>query len=260
MPGCSKQTNPRGIEITFDEGTHRYSSVINGQEISYTSGTTFVSKFFPAFDPTGDILKRCAERAGTTPELLSRQWREKGIKSCQFGTKIHETMEDVLRGDMIRNRPENEQEAKTMKNAMTLARKILKKFDVVGIEKIVFDERIKIAGTMDLFCRVKNTGQYIILDHKTNEKIETENRFRKFAYYPIQNVADTKFSHYALQLNLYENILKRAEYVSPDEKISKALFHITENGNSTMVIPDMQTEIELMISHHLCYVDPSTPI
>lgn len=46
MPGSSKAIHPSGVEIEFFEDTHKYVSTINGQEISYFSGTGFVGKFF----------------------------------------------------------------------------------------------------------------------------------------------------------------------------------------------------------------------
>lgn len=42
MPGCSKAVHPSGVEITFEEDSHKYSSVVGGKELVYTSGTTFV--------------------------------------------------------------------------------------------------------------------------------------------------------------------------------------------------------------------------
>ena len=49
MPACSKAKNPQGIEIIFTENDHRYTSIIDGKEIVYVSGTTFLGKYFPMF-------------------------------------------------------------------------------------------------------------------------------------------------------------------------------------------------------------------
>lgn len=43
MPGTSKAKNPKGIEIVFEEESHSYTSVVCGKELSYVSGTTFLS-------------------------------------------------------------------------------------------------------------------------------------------------------------------------------------------------------------------------
>ena len=176
------------------------------------------------------------------------KWRQKANRSASFGTKIHETVEDVLRGNMLRNKPDDEKERKTMDVAIKLGKKILERAEIIGIEQIVFDSDIEIAGTMDLFIRAKKNGQLWILDHKTNEKIDTFNKWKEYALKPIEHLPNTNYCQYTLQLNLYENILKRAGYVDKNEKIEKALFHITEDGNKTYPLGNTQKEIEDMIA------------
>ena len=78
MPGTSKAKSPSGIEIVFEELTHKYTSEVNGKMIDYTSGTTFIHKFIPEFDPTGVITARCAKKQGVSVEELKKQWSEKG--------------------------------------------------------------------------------------------------------------------------------------------------------------------------------------
>ena len=102
MPACSKATHPSGVEIVFTEDDHRYSSVVNGKELEYTSGTTFVHKFFPEFDPTGEILRRKAAKLGKTPEALKAEWDANRDASCVFGTRVHGVCEDILLGRTCR--------------------------------------------------------------------------------------------------------------------------------------------------------------
>lgn len=96
MPSCSKAKHPSGVEIEFEEESHRYSSVLNGREIEYTSGTTFIHKFFPEFDPDGKILERCAAKQGKTPKQLKKEWDDNRDASCVYGTHVHALCEDVL--------------------------------------------------------------------------------------------------------------------------------------------------------------------
>ena len=98
MPSCSKAIHPSGVTIDFFEDSHRYVSVLNGREIEYMSGTTFVHKFFPEFDPDGKILERCALREGKTPAQLKKEWDDNRDASCLFGTRVHAICEDVLLG------------------------------------------------------------------------------------------------------------------------------------------------------------------
>lgn len=247
MPGCSKQKNPDGIEIVFDDKYHSYTSFINNQKISYISGTTFIHKFFPKFDPGGLILKRCAVKEGVTPEELQKRWKEKGRIAAEFGTKIHETVEDVLCGNMLRNKPVNDKERNTMAVAIKLANKIKDRSEIIGIERITFDPAIKLAGTMDLLIRSNKTGELWILDHKTNASIDRENKWNEFAYKPIEHISNINYSHYTLQLNLYENLLRRSKCVDDKDIIKRAIFHIQETGVTTYQLDNWQKEINDMI-------------
>lgn len=247
MPSCSTAKNPRDITITFTEEDHKYSSIINDEEITYISGTTFISKFFSPFDPTGIITKKCAQKRGLTVEALKQEWKEKADKSCVYGTKIHETMEDCLLGRTKRNKPIDLKEKLAMKNAERLSAKLLTKLEILGIEKIIFDERLKLAGTIDLLARAKKDGKIYILDHKTNGYIDVENKYNKFGLPPIKHIPDTNFWHYTIQLNLYQYILKESGYIDKNEKIGMCLFHITENGVKTYTCDDRQKEISDMI-------------
>ena len=248
MPSCSKAKNPRGVEIVFTEEDHSYRSVIDGQPLKYISGTTFISGFFLPFDPCGTIAESCARKRGITKEEIQAEWNEKARQSCIYGTKIHEICEDTLKGaKTLRNKPNDDREKAAMKNAILMCERLLKKGTPEGIEKIVFDERLEIAGTIDLLFRTKKDGKLWILDHKSNAVIETENRYGTFAKAPISHIPDTNFWHYSLQLNLYEYLMKFAGYIPPEEKVGKALLHITENGVKTYPVSDMRKEIQAMI-------------
>jgi hypothetical protein len=248
MPSCSTAKNPRGVTITFTEEDHKYSSVIDGKDVTYISGTTFISRFFPPFDPTGCITRACARKRGLTVESLRQQWREKADNSCRYGTKIHECCEDTLLERPLRNSPSNSKEEYAIKNAVQIARKVHERSEIVGVEKIIFDERLKIAGTIDLLIRAKKDNRLWICDWKTNEKIETENKYNKFGFDPISHVPAINFHEYGMQLNLYEYLLKCAGYCDLDESVGKVLFHITEKGVKSYPLPDYQKEIKDMIS------------
>lgn len=250
MPSCSTAVNKRGVKITFTEENHEYSSVINGETIKYVSGTTFVDNFFPAFDPTGEITRRCAKREGITESQMRQRWKEKGAKSCIYGTKIHECMEDHLLGRKLRNKPSDDREKLVFKATDILSKKILERGDIVGVEKIIFDERLRIAGTIDLLIRSKKDGKLWILDHKTNESIDIENKYNNFALEPISHVADTNYWHYTEQLNLYQYLLRESGYIEPDEKVGMALFHITEKGIKIYNLEDRQYDIAKMIEYY----------
>lgn len=247
MPSCSKSKNPHGVEITFTESDHKYTSVINGETIEYISGTKFVEQFFPKFDPTGEITRSCARKRGLTVEALKEEWRRNGAESCIYGTRTHEVCEDVLLGRKLRNTPRNLKEQLVFPVAKKVAEKLKEKCDILDVEKIVFDEDLRLAGTIDVLLRSKKNGNIIIGDWKTNKDLNKENRYNSFALDPISHVPNTNYAHYNAQLRLYEYILKRAGYIKEDEKVLRCVFHLTEKGSKTMVFPDFTKEINLMM-------------
>lgn len=254
MPGSCIAKNPRGIEVEFEEASHIYRTIKNDKEIRYISGTSFLGNFFPQFDPTGEITKRCAIKAGISVDELKKRWSDKGKESCRLGTRTHELCEDIILGNNIRNVAESESENARFKNASLLAHKLKKSIDILGVEKIVFSDQLnpKIAGTIDLFGRSRKTGEYLILDWKTNNEITQDNIYKKFCLDPISHIPDTNFHHYALQLSLYQFLLKFEGYVPKNAKFKMALLHITENHAKIIHCPDYTNEIKDMIISYNC--------
>lgn len=245
MPACSTTKNPRGISITFTEADHRYVSVIDGKKLTYTSATTLIGRYFNPFDPTGKITERCAAKEGISVEELKARWSEKGRESTRLGTRMHEVCEDIILGRNMRNSPENIIEKKRFDNAIDMSRKLKQRLEILGVEKLIFDDRLQIAGTIDLFAKSrKDNNLYYIIDHKSNQEIEQENKYGKFCLAPIQHLPDIAYYHYALQLNLYEFLLKFGGYVSKDAKFKHVLNHVTAEQGKLIMLPNLQLEIK----------------
>ena len=245
MPATSKSKNPRGIEIVFTEADHKYLSIVNGKEINYTSVTGLVGSCFPQFDPTGAIAERCAKKEGITVAELKERWAAKGRESCRLGTRMHECCEDIELGRELRNKAENEIEQMRFNNAIKMAKAFRQKLDIIGVEKLVFDDRLQIAGTIDLLGKSRKLqNTYVIIDHKSNQKISNDNKYKKFALDPISHVPDTNFHHYGLQLNTYAYILKFGGYVPKDAKFKFFLNHVTPEAAKLIELPDMQSEVK----------------
>lgn len=252
MPGSSKAKHPKGYEIEFFEDTHVYTSMIDGEEISYISGTQFLHKFFASFDADGAIAKRCAAKEGCTVEEIRAKWAKASKDASVLGTRVHECCEDIERGkseDELRNTPSGPKEERMFKNAVGIAKKLYQRLDIIGVEKIVFSPSLHIAGTIDLLGRSRKDGSYVIVDHKTNKSIDIVDKWNKFALAPISHLHDTNFTTYSCQLNLYQYMLKHEGYVPKDAEFKMFLNHITEAGAELIAVPDLQTEIrEMLIS------------
>lgn len=48
----------------------------------------------------------------------------------------------------------------------------------MGVELIVFDVDLALAGTVDLFAKSKRDSTYIIIDHKTNADLGLDNKYK----------------------------------------------------------------------------------
>lgn len=249
MPSCSTAYNPKKIKITFTEDDHKYTSVIDGKTITYTSGTTFVHHFTPKFDPTGEIIARCAKKNGLTVEEMQRKWDEKKNHSCVFGTKIHEICENIMKDRDYKLLVDDEYSHKVSMVAERAAKTLKDKIDVIEAEKIVFDPYLPtpIAGTIDLLGKSKTDGSILILDWKSNDKIETTNTFKNFCLDPISDIPSINYYHYALQLSLYQYILVSGGYYPKDTKFKRAIIHLKDDRSHVYTMPDLTSHIQSML-------------
>lgn len=245
MPKTSTAINPHGIPIVFTEEDHSYVTQIN-----YTSVTTLVGMFFPKFDAE-KIAPLSAHKHGKTTEEILAEWKKAGDDACVLGTKIHETCEDILLGNPLRNSPSNEHEERLFNVAKTAASKILDDFEILGVEKLIFNELLGIAGTIDLLAKSKKSGKVYIFDWKTNKRILKESDFGKKGLGPLTHLDDCNYNHYALQLSIYQYILLKTGYVSTDTSFGRALLHLTEYEPRSIMIPYFETETEKVIETFL---------
>jgi ATP-dependent exoDNAse (exonuclease V) beta subunit len=75
-------------------------------------------------------------------------------------------------------------------------------------EWLIYDETIKIAGSIDMVY-LNDDGTVSIYDWKRCKSITKVNLYNKFALTPcISEMPDTNFWHYTLQLNIYRYILE----------------------------------------------------
>lgn len=181
------------MEIQFDSKTHTY--IRNGEE--YSSVSRIITKFKPPF-PRKAIAKAVANRDGVGEELILAQWHQKAMAACNRGNVIHEALELCERDGII---PEDPFLLEVVKNfAAWKAEKKGKSFP----EEIIYSDKYKVAGTVDLPMKGRN---YIdIWDYKTNAEMNNLNKNNKFYLHGLEHIGDTKYQGYALQLSVYAAI------------------------------------------------------
>ena len=278
MPATQTAKNPQGYEIIFNEAEHTYTTPLRAPAVTetgtllrtpessetpettiaflkYTSGTTFVHHFFPEFDKDGSIALRKAREKGVTADQIRFEWKQNAADACSMGTRVHETCEDVLkdRRDLLgnydfRNKPQSEEEQLIMAAGFEAAIEVKNKFEILGIEQIVFDVDLQVAGTIDLLARDNKTNTVWILDWKTNKKIDFVNNFKNdsHALRPISHLYNCSGVQYGLQLSTYEFLMKKAGYFAHDQKFRRAIFHLTPKGYKFYELPDYAIEVRDM--------------
>ena len=109
------------------------------------------------------------------------------------------------------------------------------------------DGILKIAGQIDLLIKDGNT--FTIVDYKTNGKIDKKGFFdqntktTKKMFYPLNNLDDTNFSHYTMQLSTYAWMV---EQLNPKYKIGGLyLFHHAHDGSD--IISDVEYKKQSVI-------------
>jgi hypothetical protein len=241
--------NPIGVCIQFTEHDHRYWVTLplkdelgKSVEITYISATTFLKHYAKPFDAAAQA-KISGERKGIAPEQLIRDWEYARDQAANFGTRTHAIAEDCINGKQPRFQPENPKERATFSQAWQGATYFRSNFQVIGAEIIVFHTDLRIAGTIDLCVLDPASGTYWILDWKTNKAINTTSKYGDKMLKPIQHLDDCELTKYALQLSLYEFILRSQRYIPINAPVRRAIIHLTETAWTAIETADLAREV-----------------
>ena len=182
-------------------------------------------------------------------------WDEENRKSCERGTKIHEELENSFY--------KKSKEISLQKFGIGGKFECKKDYTELDLpygvypEYLIYyeseDKLIRLAGQIDLL--VKNGNVISIIDHKTNEKIETKGFYNTATktsskmLYPLNSLDECEFSHYAMQLSTYAYMLQK---LNPDFVIDKLYINHYDhnNKNTIMECPYLKSEVEAMLKHY----------
>ena len=255
MPGSIlAETTRTGKLLQFTEEDHRYvikDKESGNEEKELISVTTLIGNYHPKFDADGSIARNVALKRGVTVESVKAEWASAG----PYGTRVHEYMEDLIRGNKPRNEPQDERERIVFEQVAHFFKNTLKpNFETMTPEKIICDYDLGIAGTIDFLGKDPRADQLIMMDWKTNTRMDVTpfGGKEQWCYPPVDHIPDCNYGHYQLQLNLYEYILKHAGYISPTIPVVKYLVHFHKDTGTTMYkVPDRKKEVEAIIEDYL---------
>ncbi len=228
------------MEVLYNDDTHTYYTMINGEQRRYTSATTLIAKYKQPFDAE-KIAKRYAEKHGQTPEYWIKQWAKISKDACDYGMIAHSIREQVdYEGENVTN----------TSNSRLLNYHTLK--DGIYPELKLWHHDWKIAGRADR-CIIEtiNGKRFIhIEDYKTNKKLHTQSYQSKGGFqmmkYPIAYLQDCNMNHYTLQLSLYQYM---AEYLGFAPGYRK-IIHIPNDGEETEYeIQYLKKDIQEILHH-----------
>lgn len=224
----------------FDAKKHTYTDP--EEKFLYTSVTKWVENFKPHFDELL-VAKRIAERESVSVEIILEEWKRKRDDSAEFGTKIHKVLELYNSTGKIYD--------DKFSTVIDSFKKLNLTFDKKNtfFEKLVYDKKLKIAGTSDVI--VHNSDKtFSIYDFKTNKRLQHWSPYRETLLGPLFKYPNCEYFIYALQLSMYAYLYKLMSGLEPLRL--KILWFSREspenynnlNGNWELInVPYMEDEI-----------------
>lgn len=257
-----KATHPSGATITFDPVEHKYTLDDSGEEL--ISSTTFLAKFFPAFEAE-TMASRCAKKGqrnipgykynNMSKEEIISLWDKEAERGRSEGNNVHQYAEYLLKGKPAKlyEPPISARCEKIFTHVEKSIDYLAKFFEFLEPEQIIFDPKHKIAGTVDLPLKDKRSGDVVIADWKQSKKISFENRYSK-ALVPINHLDSAEGHKYGIQLSIYEHLYRWGGYHNSEQETvnyRRGVVHLTEHGFEFIKIRCYASEFNAMLTNHL---------
>jgi hypothetical protein len=283
----SKITKQNG-NIAFEEEAHIYYDVTQPEK-KFVSVTTLIHSFTQPFDKEfwssykslEKLLSKEAWAIEKKSLLASKKfdktllelhdisendfnreqqaildaWDEENRKSCERGTRIHADLENSFY-----NKKKDIDISKFEIGGKFTCEKGRTELDMEYgiypeylIHRVSPDGKLCLAGQIDLL--VKKGNKLIIGDFKTNKKIEMKSFFDSKTKkttkmkYPLNNLDDSNYWHYCLQLSTYAWMLQK---YNPEFEIEDlVLIHFDHSDNMTVYhLPYLKDEVVKMLSFY----------
>jgi hypothetical protein len=143
--------------------------------------------------------KQKPEYRGLTKPQIIEYWRRLNDEANEYGTFIHETIEEYLLKQKVFF-PDDELQQKTIKAFDEMN---IDEGQTVWPERIMFSEEHELAGTADLVIDIDDV-YFDIGDFKTNKKFDYHDAFgHKTLKKPLDHLQDCHYSIYSVQLSIY---------------------------------------------------------
>jgi ATP-dependent exoDNAse (exonuclease V) beta subunit len=223
----SQNAHPRDAHIQFQEEGHKYT-ITTDLSSKYTSVTTWAHSHFPHFDADAVITSMMKGKNwnptnkywGLTPAQIKQQWSQNGKEVAAAGTQLHYRIECFMNNTVLPPRYTHQdllnltlepssQDAPEWRFFLEFVRDY-PHFTPYRTEWLIYDEQVKISGSIDMVYENREDGTLSIYDWKRSKSIDKTNGWDKCAITDcISHLPDSNFWHYSLQLNIYKTIIER---------------------------------------------------
>jgi len=237
--------------ITFLEEPHTYT---DNMGVRYQSGTSFSKPYFTKFDMDA-MSRKCAKGrnpkyADRNPEDIKAEWLAEGLRGSSEGDNTHLYAEGVYNGiaPSLLPRPISERCEKMFIQVDRAADYLFTRYDYIGSEIVIFSPDLNLAGMVDLLFFDPESRNVLILDHKQNKEITTENRFQS-GFGPLSHLQETHKNKYTLQLSTYQYILAKEKYFPDATGFKRVLIHYTPTNFKFIPLHYFQHEVTEILKH-----------
>lgn len=237
----------RDKRIQFFEEGHIYD--IDGNR-DFTSVTTLISQHHDKFD-ADKIIKKMRPKiakdpnhkyAGKTDEQIKKEWNESGKLAATLGTKMHYNIECFYNSLPM---PDENAMIELYHHFKEFHEKVIipKGYKAYRTEWFVFDEILKLAGSIDMIYQDKDDPDLLhIYDWKRTKGIEEMNKFNNMLP-PVGHLPDSNFWHYSLQLNIYRYILMY-KYKKKVGSMYLVVLHENNDNFQLKEVPRLEREVQ----------------
>lgn len=265
--------------VTFNDSNHTYQ---NKEGVDYISVTTLIKMYTPPFEADywssykalKDVLsgvgrweefKKAAggwEAAVDFYKLLVEQkkfsynsqviavknqylkaWDDKREKSAAKGKIFHRSAEEKTRGSVIIR--ETLREVEIGYDDPIIEAPDFKSTKVY-CEQIIYSHKLQIAGQADWI--LKDRRDVSIKDYKTSEEIKKVPFMEQTLLYPVNEIPDTNFHKFTLQLSIYAYLLELAGY-NPKQLVVEHI--ISEDDKKSYPVEYLRKQVILLIDDYI---------
>jgi len=256
----------RDSYIVFEEAKHKYI-ITSDNNSHYTSVTTWNHQHFPKFNSglvihkmmSGKQWKEGHKYWGMTAQEIKNLWFQNGSKVSGQGTDLHYEIECFMNQENVSQNKYTHQYLLENNHTLPQTSPIHETAEwqyfinfirdhpnmhPYRTEWKIYDEELKLAGSIDMVYKNPEDGTLSIYDWKRVKEINKMNNFNEFAITPcISHFHNSNFWHYALQLNTYRAILER-NYGFKVKSLFLVQIHPENDNYQLFEVPILEKEID----------------